>query len=287
MISLNARDLLARVLRTGLPAAAVVFLACGGSQEQNAVVARVGDATLTQADLESQLSTDVNPDLAPNQRLGFVEKWVQKELLYQEALTRKLDQNPQVRQLLDQARRDVLVGTLLTSEFEGQEVHVSEAAIQEYYGQHRDEFVRNQPQIHARHILLGSQRDANAALQALNQGRSFEEAARLHSLDQETQLQGGDLGYFSAQTNPVMWELCQSLPIQLVSRPTQSPQGYHVIQVLDRQEVGSLQELEQARSQIMESLVHQTYQQRLDQLLTRLKATNKWAINDQHLASAP
>jgi peptidyl-prolyl cis-trans isomerase C len=287
MIPLIGRGVLGRVLRASVPVAGLLLSACGGTRDQDAVVARVGDATLTQADLESQLSTDVDPNLAPTERLDFVEKWVQKELLYQEALARKLDQNPQVRHLLEQSRRDVLVGTLLTSEFEGQEVPISESAVQEYYEQHRSEFVRNQPQIHARHILLGSLRDANAALQALNQGRPFEEVARLHSLDQETQLEGGDLGYFSVESNAVMWELCQSLPLQLVSRPMQSPQGYHLIQVLDRQELGSLQELEQARPQIVETLVHRKYQERLDQLITRLKAARKWAINDQNLAGAP
>ena len=49
----------------------------------------------------------------------FVESWVRQELLYQEALSRQLDENARILDLIEQTRRDLLVAALLEREFGG------------------------------------------------------------------------------------------------------------------------------------------------------------------------
>jgi len=262
------------------------LLACSSGQEQEGVVARVGEAVLTASDLETLLPAELGMAQGPAERARFVEKWVEEELLYQEALARKLDQDTRTQQLLAQARRDLLVAALLNAEFDGQETQLSEGAIQEYYAQHRGESLRAAPEIRALHILLSSASDASAKRQALKHGASFEELARLHSLDQETKVRGGDLGYFSEEDNPVLWEACRNLPFNTLSEPVQTQYGFHLIQVLDRQEAGTVEELDQVRPQIVEALVRQDYHQRLEELLNRLKSSAKWAIHDQNIGGS-
>lgn len=263
-----------------------MLAACSLQQGQEGVVARVEDAVLTANDLESLLPAELGMAQGPAERARFVEYWVEEELLYQEALARRLDQNTRTQQLLAQARKDLLVAALLNAEFDGQETQISEAMIQEYYTQHRGEFLRAKPEIRALHILLSSASDAAAKRQALRHGASFEELARLHSLDQETKVRGGDLGYFSQDDNPVLWEACRNLQFNTLSEPVQTQYGYHLIQVLDRQEAGTIEELDQVRAQIVETLVRQDYHQRLEELVGRLKSSRKWAIYDQQLSGA-
>ena len=202
-----------------------------------------------------------------------------QELLYREALDRGLHQQERLKTLLGQMERDLLVAALLDAEFQDREVAVGEASIRRYHDEHQADFRRLNPEIRARHILLTSQREANARRQTLLQrGESFAEVARKYSHDAETRNKGGELGYFSEAKKPVLWNACQDLPLKRISEPIYTEYGYHLIQVLERGEVGTVRAITQVRSQIVEALVREHHQAQLDQLVAKLKNSTDWAI---------
>ena len=204
---------------------------------------------------------------------------MREELLYQEALARGIHQQTRLKTLLAQMRRDLLVAALLDAEFQDHELAFSEAAIRRYYDAHQADFQRLRPEVKARHILLTNQREANARRQTLLQrGERFSEVARKYSHDDATRNEGGELGYFSEVENPVLWAACQDLPLKRISAPVQTEYGYHLIQVLEHCEVGTVRDLTQVRSQIVEALVRQHHQSQLDQLVAKLKNSADWAI---------
>jgi parvulin-like peptidyl-prolyl isomerase len=204
---------------------------------------------------------------------------VRQELLYQAALARGLHQQERLKTLLAQMRRDLLVAALLDAEFQDRELAFSEAAIRRYHDEHQADFRRPHPEIKARHILLTSEREANARRQTLLQrGESFAEVARKYSHDASTRNKGGELGYFSATENPVLWAACQDLPLKRISDPIYTEYGYHLIQILERCEAGTVRDLTQVRSQIVEALVIEHHQSQLDQLVAKLKNSTDWAI---------
>jgi peptidyl-prolyl cis-trans isomerase C len=267
--------------------AVVLLAACDSPQHHGSIVAQVGDAVLTVADLETRIAGELDGELDDGERQRIIENWVREELLYQEALARQLDQKAHLRRLLEEARRSLLVADLLNAEFEGREVPISEDSILHYYEQHKDEFLLLQPQVHARHILLATLRDANTKVQALQRGESFAALAQEHSRDQDTKFLGGDLGYFSAADDPILWESCRNLKLDSLSKPIRTEYGYHIIQILDRQETGTPRGLDQVKPQIVETLVYQEHQQRLEELIARLKANSEWAIHDQESEELP
>ena len=204
---------------------------------------------------------------------------MRQELLYQEALARGLHQQERLKTLLAQTRRDLLVATLLDAEFQDRELAFSETSIRRYHDEHQADFRRQHPEIRARHILLTSQREANARRQTLLQrGESFAEVARKYSHDAATRNKGGELGYFSEAENPVLWDACQDLPLKRISEPIYTEYGYHLIQILERGEVGTVRDITQVRSQIVEALVRKHHQSQLDQLVAKLKNSTDWAI---------
>ena len=243
------------------------------------IVARVGDAELTESEFASQFAPGLDADLAEGARAQLIEDWVRQELLYQEALARGLHQQERLKTLLAQMRRDLLVAALLDAEFQDLELAFSEAAIRRYYDAHQADFRRLHPEIRARHILLTSQREATAQRQTLLQrGESFAEVARKYSHDAATRNKGGELGYFSEAENPVLWAACQDLTLKRISEPVPTEYGHHLIQVLERCEVGTVRDLTQVRSQIVEALVREHHQSQLDQLVAKLKNSTDWAI---------
>ena len=88
-------------------------------------------------------------------------------------------------------------------------------------------------EVHARHILLGTEAEAKAVIDQLDKGGDFAKLAHDKSLD--TNSDGGDLHWFTAQQ--ILPELSQaafSLKKGEYSKtPVHTKFGYHVVQVLD------------------------------------------------------
>ncbi len=271
-----------RLLAIALGGLWLMSFACGPERHSTPVVARVGDAALTVAQVQNRVAPGLGPEETVAQRREFVDKWIQQQLVYQEALAQGLDEYARVQQLLDEARRDVLVASFLNREFEAQ-VEISEFEITDYFATHSQEFLRTEDEIRAQHVLLNSQRHANTLRQKLVQGDSFEDAALEHSLDQSSKGAGGDLGYFGAEDYPELWQACQNLTINRLSKPVESNRGLHLVRVLDRQEAGTVKDLEQVRREIVETLVHQHYRQQLDDLVQRLKSQTSWEFDEGQL----
>ena len=268
--------------------AALLLAACAEQIDQGTIVAQVGDAVLTAADLDAQLPPGLDDETGAERQL-FVENWVREELLYQEALARQLDQNVRVQYLLEQARHDLLVATLFEREFAGREVEITDALIEQYYFEHQDHFLRQQNEINARHILTTTRREANAAYQALQRGDEFEPVARKYSKDKDTYLSGGELGYFSQGDDPDLWEIAAKQKLNHLSKPIKTDYGYHIVQVLDSQPAGTPKQLEQVRAHIVAAIVQRQQQRRLNELVDRLKGerAEEWSIHREEVEHAP
>jgi parvulin-like peptidyl-prolyl isomerase len=92
----------------------------------------------------------------------------------------------------------------------------------------------SQEQIHARHILLKTQDDANNALQQLQDGADFGQLAQQLSTDPGSKDKGGDLGWFPRGImNKPFEDAAFVLQPGQTSGVVQSPSGYHIIQVLE------------------------------------------------------
>ena len=96
-------------------------------------------------------------------------------------------------------------------------------------------------QVHARHILLDSEADAQEVLALLEQGADFVEVARERSLDEATKDNGGDLGWFPRRLVPPELESAAfALQPGQVSDVVRLGDGYHIIQVVEREEARPL-----------------------------------------------
>lgn len=107
-----------------------------------------------------------------------------------------------------------------------------------------------QEQVHARHVLTETEEEAQAALERLQQGEAFEDVAREVSEDPGSREQGGDLGWFPrGMMHPPFEEAAFALEPGQRSGVVQSPSGYHIIEVLERDANRALQpeEVEQLK----------------------------------------
>jgi peptidyl-prolyl cis-trans isomerase D len=106
-------------------------------------------------------------------------------------------------------------------------------------------------QVWARHILVADQETAQQVLDQLNSGTDWNQLALEYSLDESNKAQGGDLGWFgTGMMVPEFEKAAFSTPVGETSQPIQTQFGYHIIQVLGKEDRSiSISDYQQAAQQ--------------------------------------
>ncbi len=89
--------------------------------------------------------------------------------------------------------------------------------------------------VHARHILVASQAEADAVMQRLQNGEVFEALAAEVSRDVTTRDTGGNLGFFVRDdlTTPQLADLAFTLEPGQMAGPVETALGWHIVQTLE------------------------------------------------------
>ena len=92
-------------------------------------------------------------------------------------------------------------------------------------------------QVHARHILVAGESEAQTLLTQLQNGDDFATLALANTLDLSTRAAGGDLGWFprGLLTAPEVEEAAFNLQPEEISGVIHSALGYHIVQTLERE----------------------------------------------------
>ena len=169
------------------------------------------------------------PD-TPELRQAVREQLIARELFIQEAERRGLTRSDDVRQQLENARRDILIRALIRAELTGKEI--SDADVKAEY----ERFVKLQggKEYRARHVLVETEAEAKSIIEDLKKGTAFEELAK-RSKDPGSAQSGGDLdwnapGAFVKEFSDAMVALAKG---KFSDTPVKTQFGYHVIRLDD------------------------------------------------------
>jgi peptidyl-prolyl cis-trans isomerase C len=162
----------------------------------------------------------------------LLDRVIDFRLLANEADRLDFENDPAVETALARARNNVLRDALVQQKI--REETTPEKLQQRYEAlKQSDDFAKEE--VHARHILLKSEDEAQAVIEELQAGADFAALAQERSTGPSAP-SGGDLGFFRReQMVPEFAEAAFALqPGEITTEPVQTQFGWHVIKVLDR-----------------------------------------------------
>ncbi len=250
--------------------------------DNSKVLAHFDDSTITEnAFLERvrSLPKDLQT-VAMSRRKDFIQDLVAEHFLLKEAVRRKLDKDVDVKDLIEAARKKILIAKLAEKEVD-EKIRLDGQDVAKYYEFHKSEFM-TPLLLRASHILVKTQEEANSLKSQLDAGGDFEELARQHSVD-TTAPRGGDLGFFQkGQFVPEFEAAVFALKKGEVSLPVKTTFGYHIIRLNDRAEP-RLRELKSVKNLVEERLVNEKRSSSFKAFIEKLKGNVKVDIDDKAL----
>jgi len=193
-------------------------------------VVEVNGAAITQATIDAY--ADHRQQLRPGKvsQDQLVNEVIGKVLVYQDAVSKGLDKDPELLARLDRLRREVIVSEALDAYAKAHPV--TDEEIKKVYDEAIAKMAANEYK--ARHILVESEDDAKAIIVELDGGADFVELAKSKSTGPSGP-QGGDLGWFRSGTMvaPFSEAAAKLEKGSYTKAPVKTQFGWHVILLED------------------------------------------------------
>ncbi len=221
--------------------------------------------------------------LSEKETRDFLENYlIPREVLYQDAKKKGLDQKKEVLAKIEDARRAILIDALL-EEGLGGKGEVSEEEIQRYYKENQALFTEPQ-EIKIRHIVVNTEPALKEVVTKLSQGESFEKLAAIYNIGKFKE-DGGNLGYIRRGQLAPPFAQFEEAAFSLrkrgeVSEVVRTPYGYHIIRLEDMRG-SALRPLNQVKERIRFLLQPRKKQEAYLEYVKEAKSKAKILINEK------
>jgi len=248
------------------------ILGCG--EKRTGVVARVNNQVLTGEELDRFFPE--YDTVTFEQKKDFVRRWIDNELIYQEAKRRRFDQNEDLKQSVRDMTKDLVIVNFLQKEI-GEKIFSSEREAREFYQKNKGMFKREEDEVCASEMLLPTKEEADSAVKRIRNGESFSKVAAEMSIDLEARETGGDKGCFQrfSSIHPDVAEQAFSHRIGEVTKPFQTEWGWHILFIRDKKKKGTTREFELVKDEILNFLDDQKRNEAVTSFLDELRKKAK------------
>jgi len=252
------------LLTVTAPLAPVPYAGVARAADEDPVVARVNGVDIRQSDLafaEEEIGGNM-PTIPPEQKRDYLVNYlVDVIVLSQTAEKQKLGDRPDVKRRLAFDHNRLLMESLLQDSGKSA---LSDEAERKVYDEAVKQ-VKNEEEVHARHILVPTEDEAKAILAQLKGGADFAALAKEKSKDPGA-AEGGDLGYFTKeQMVPEFAEVAFKLGKGQLSDPVKTQFGWHIIKVEDKR-TRPTPTFEQVKPQIENYVAHRAQAEMVENL---------------------
>jgi len=248
------------------------------------VVIEVGTAKITDEDIKAELEA-LPPQLKPyvstkEGKKEFIESLVKRELLYQEAKAKGLENSEKVKQDLEKIKKRLLVDAFLRDAIKV-DAKVDDNVLKEYYKKNEKKFAEPE-KTHTKHILVKDKKLADEIAEKLKKSpESFEKLAAEYSIDSSGK-QGGDIGAHEKGTLVPEYEAAMEKLKNPgdISPVVKSQFGYHIIKLVGR-EKSKAPKFEDVKDEVKEEYLRENQKTLFENIVTDLKKKYNIKMNEE------
>ena len=198
------------------------------------VMAVVDGKNITAGELDA-MAIDMDPGLArlkdQQRRITVLKIYIDMKTLSDAAVKEGLDKTPEYEKRMAIMRDNVLQQIYFKNSIVDK---ITDDDVKARYDKEIASLPKEE-EVHARHILVKSKKEAEDIIKSLDKGGKFDEIAKTKSTDGSAAT-GGDLGYFTrGQMVKPFEDAAFGLKVgEYTKTPVESPFGWHIIKVEDR-----------------------------------------------------
>lgn len=251
----------------------------GDVKVKTGLAARIGDSKITRDEVEerfAQLSEKQKDDFKGKRgKAEFLDKLIEEEIIYVEAKNMNLQHVPEIKNVLEQAERNILVSEYFNREIL-EKIDVPEEEVEAYYEDNLLEFT-TRAVIKAQHIFTTSKKKAEEWKRRLAEGEDISRIAKEESEDNLTAQQAGNLGYFNPGgyikfigRSSTWSEAVNELEAQEISDIIEFEKGYSIVRIQSKNPE-RIMPMSDVRQKIIEKLRAQRARDAYDIAIARLK----------------
>ncbi|HES59519.1 MAG TPA: hypothetical protein ENO18_03720 [Caldithrix sp.] len=250
----------------------IIISSCTSETEQpNDFVAQVNDQYLLNEQLQYSIPEGLDDDLVFALKKELINSWVENEIIYQSALNEGFSLGSKEQYLINSYKKSLLIQIYLNQKLD-RDYAISQKDINEYYREHKREFIRNTDEVHIIHLFT-EQSDRAIFSEIAETGDLMQIIRKYYFNEKSTkELPNGDLGYIAANRLPeIIMRMLTRQKTGSVSQPIKTNDGYHFIQLIDWQKEGTQKGIEQVKNEITRRLQADRRNTELERFLEGLK----------------
>ncbi len=251
-----------------------------GSAIAAQVLAEVNGKKITAEDAAPMLAqTGMKfEQLPPQIKKRVVDQLIERELLKEKALKSGVEKSKEYQEALKKLKSDLALEIWMRKQFEN--IKVSDKEAKDFYQKNIDKF--KQPEmVHARHILVKSEKEAKDIIAILNKTpksklkEKFIELAKTKSTGPSGK-RGGDLGFFTKgqMVKPFSQAAFSLQPGEYTKTPVKTQFGYHIIYVEEKKPAKTIP-FEKVKERIKAQLKMQKFKEKIKSIAEQLKKSAK------------
>jgi parvulin-like peptidyl-prolyl isomerase len=267
-----------KLAKTSLLAVAVMATSVVASD----ILVTVNGKNITKQDAQAFVSASAPQanfmELAPAEKKMVTDRLVEKVLFTELAAQEGIDKKPEFKRNMEKIKDELLVNMWMKSQMDN--AIVSESEAKAFYDKNTEKFMEK-ASMHARHILLANEKDAQDIIDTLKPLTGEELKAKFIELAKAKSTgpsapNGGDLGTFNKgqmvpEFSKAVWALENG---QITTAPVKTQFGYHVIYLETKTEAKPAS-YEKVKNNIITSLKQQQFTAKIKEVAKELKSKAK------------
>jgi peptidyl-prolyl cis-trans isomerase C len=255
----------------------LIVVQCDKSKDEK-VIARVGKATLSLENLKNSIPNEYSDQITRDQNINYVKQWIDRELLFQEAVNQKIDRDPAIKERLSKMKMDLLAAEMLNRySMKIQADSISDSVINHYYKLNQNQFIRDKDYVKYLDIAIDDSKKAWDVYRTVTKVNFVNIASQF---SKTPTFDSTNIPYTPSDNIPVeIRQAIASLEVNTISSPIKTSNGYHIVNVMDKLDKGGICNLFEVRKEIIDQLVTINQKVLIEKVLADLRTKNRVDFN--------